>query len=274
MVQVIKANGQKEAFSEEKVMKSIYRAGIPKDLQEATLAHVKEKLYDDIPTHDIYHHISEFLGASASPFTRSKYSLKQSIMMLGPTGYPFEDFIEKLLIAKGYETKVRQILRGTCVSHEIDIITKKDGKTGMIEAKFHNNPGIRSDVHVALYTKARFDDVKTRYQLNNARLITNTKATSDAIAYGECVGMKVISWSYPENGSLRDWIEESHLHPITMLTSLSLSQKAQLLQNHIIMCKDIIKNPSTIDILYLDKAQRQRTLNEALFIAQGGQATA
>ena len=44
-------------------------------------------------------------------------------------------------------------------SHEIDVIAQKDGRKVMIEAKFHNEPEIRSDVQVALYTKSRFEDI-------------------------------------------------------------------------------------------------------------------
>ena len=52
-------------------------------------------------------------------------------MKLGPTGYPFEDFIAKLLQADGYETKVRQILKGECITHEIDVIAEKNNKTSI-----------------------------------------------------------------------------------------------------------------------------------------------
>src|SRR5205085_12654308 len=106
--------------------------------------------------------------------------------MLGPTGYPFEDFIARILQSFGYSTKVRQFLMGKCVSHEIDIVAEKSGKSCMIEAKFHNNPGIRSEIHVALYTQARFQDVKLRNTLDSAWLVTNTKTTVDANTYALC----------------------------------------------------------------------------------------
>ena len=71
-------------------------------------------------------------------------------------------------------------------------------KKYMIEAKFHNALGTRSDVHVSLYTKARFDDVSEKYNFDQAWLVTNTKVTKDALDYALCVDMKVISWNYPE----------------------------------------------------------------------------
>jgi transcriptional regulator NrdR family protein len=50
MITVIKANGEREPFSEEKVLGSIARAGVPEDLRRVVLEHVKEKLVDTITT--------------------------------------------------------------------------------------------------------------------------------------------------------------------------------------------------------------------------------
>lgn len=268
MIQVLKANGQKEEFNEEKVMNSIKRARIPENLQNQVLVHIKNIIYDGIPTVEIYQSILEFLGKSEHPYSKARYSLKEAIMLLGPTGYPFEDFIAKILQALGYTTKVRQILMGKCVSHEIDVLAQKENKTFMIEAKFHNNIGIRSQVHVALYTHARFLDVKEKNTLDEAWLVTNTKTTSEANTYALCSGLKVISWNLPENESLRDLIEKSHLHPITILNSLSHSSKITLLNNHIIMCKDIHENPHSLNLLPLSNEEKARTLAETAFIYQ------
>lgn len=263
MTTVIKATGEKEAFNEQKVMNSIRRARIPNSLHDEVLAHVKSKLYEGISTEEIYRHILEFLGNSSQPFVRARYSLKESIMMLGPTGYPFEDFVARILEAHGYTTQVRQILRGRCVSHEVDVIAKKEGKASMIELKFHNSSGTRSEVQVALYTFARFEDVQTNQNFQDVWLVTNTKATIDAITYAECMGMKVISWSYPESGgSLRDLIETARLHPITVIHNLSQSQKATLLQNHVVLCKDIQRDKTVLDMLTLTQEERDRVIAE------------
>jgi hypothetical protein len=81
--------------------------------------------------------------------------------------------------------------------------------------------GIHTDVHVSLYTKARFDDLKDKYQFDQAWLFTNTKITPDALAYALCVNMGVTGWSYPQNESLRDLIEKHRLYPVTLLSTLS-----------------------------------------------------
>ena len=260
VVNVLKATGEVEPFSEDKLKISIQRAGIAKNLQQETLEHVKGKLYQNIPTSEIYHHITEYLDKS-SEAKAAKYSLKQAIMDLGPTGYPFEDFISQILKADGWTTQVRSILTGKCVTHEIDVIAQKNGKRVMIEAKFHNQPGTRTDVHVPLYTKSRFEDIKEKYNLDEAWIVTNTKVTADSLAYSLCVDMKIISWSYPEGGSLRELIDKYNLHPITILTTLSQSQKQQLLENHIVLAKEISEANLAL-LSELTPQKRKEVLNQ------------
>jgi Holliday junction resolvase-like predicted endonuclease len=267
-MKVLKADGSSQPYQEIKVINAIRRAGIPKQLQQKVLDHVNTKIYEQIPTSEIYHHVVEYLDSSSEPFSRAKFSLKQAIMQLGPTGYPFEDFVAKILETQGYTTEVRQIMLGKCVNHEIDIVASKDNKKILIEAKFHNHQGTKSEVHVPLYVKSRFDDVKDKYHLNEAWVITNTKATTDAIAYALCVNMKIISWSYPETESLRDLVESAGLHPITILTSLTLQQKATLLDNHIVLCKDVQNKNDLLDILHLPHDQMKNVLAEVAFICR------
>lgn len=273
MVHVTKATGQQEHFSEEKLRYSIHRAGIPDEIQHLVVNHIKEKLYEGIPTSEIYHHIIEFLDTSDKHFEKAKYSLKQSIMALGPTGYPFEDFIAEILKPMGYQTTVRTILQGSCISHEIDVIAEKENKRIMIEAKFHNSSGTRSDSHVPMYTKARFDDVRQKHNIDEAWVVTNTKATVDAINYADCVGMKIVSWSLPEGESLRDLIERSKLHPITSLTSLTQAQIQQLLENHIVLSKDIHDNPNLLNMLGLPEDKKNTVLKEVEFLCSSHSQT-
>lgn len=266
MVSVIKANGEIEEFSETKVKNSISRAGIPKSIEDQVLNHVKEKLYDNIPTVEIYQHILEFLETSPTPYTKSRYSLKQAIMQLGPTGYPFEDYVAEILKTMGYSTKTRTVLFGKCIQHEIDVIATKDNKKIMVEAKFHNGVGIYTDSHVSMYTKARFDDVKEKHGFTEGWLITNTKATLDAFSYGACVDLKVIGWSLPEGESLRDLVEKAKLIPITALTTLSTRHRQILLENHFVLCKDIVAHPEYLNLLDVSNEKKEQVLDEAKFV--------
>lgn len=269
MVYVIKATGEKEAFDEIKLRNSIKRAGIPDNLQEDVVAHIKKSLYNNITTKKIYNHILEFLRNTKDPFIASKYGLKQAIMSLGPTGYPFEDLVSGILKTKGYETEVRQVLTGKCITHEIDIVAQKTGSSEkiMIEAKFHNMPGSKTDVHVALYTKARFDDIKEKNGLSGAWIVTNTKATIDAISYAACENIKIISWNYPEGESLRELVEESKLVPISALTTLTPAQKQHFLSKHIVLCKDLYDNPNLLYYLNLPNTKKQNILSEIKYLS-------
>lgn len=266
MLHVLKATGEREPFSENKLYNSIQRAGVPKDLQDQAVAHVKDLLYDDIPTSKIYHHVSEFLSKSSHPYANSKYTLKNAIMELGPTGYPFEDFAARVLGTFGYQTQVRQVLMGKCVSHEVDIIAKKDTSTIIFEAKFHNKNGIKTDVQVALYTQARFQDLREKHMFTSCGLITNTKLTTDAIAYAECMNMSILSWNYPNEGSLRDIVEKEQLFPITALTTLPTASKEQLLSQGVVLISELCKNPQLLDTLGLNGETKKRIQEDALFV--------
>lgn len=266
MVNIVKASGKSESFSEEKLRLSIQRAGIPKELEDKVVNHIQEILYENIPTSEIYRHLTEFLEKSSLPFSKSKYGLKQSVMDLGPTGYPFEDFIAEVFKTLGFRVETRRILNGTCVTHEVDIVAKKDKTHAMVECKFHNSLGIKTDVHVALYSKARFDDVKALNGLNEAWIVTNTKITSEAINYALCTGLKIISWNYPARGNIRDLIENSGLTPVTMLSSLSSVQKQKLLENHFVLCKTVSKSPSCLDDLGLTEDKKNKILEEANYV--------
>ena len=236
-LQVLKASGEYEPFSEEKVRSSLERAGADKPTIDQLVTHVKGELYEGIPTQKIYSHIFDLLRHKKSNLA-SRYNLKEAIMQLGPTGFPFERFVAGILVVNGYQVEGDKIVEGKCVTHEIDVAAQKDSEKFMIECKYHNRQGTKTDVKVALYIQARFLDVQSAF--NQAWLVTNTKATIEACDYAQCVGLKLISWNWPPDGSLRDLIEKSGLHPITSL-DLSHGDKQRLLAKGIVFQKDLPK---------------------------------
>ena len=265
---VTKASGEKELFDPQKLLSSIKRAGVPLSLQNEALGHVQNILYDGITTSEIYNHITEFLANSKYPFSKSAYSLKKAIMDLGPTGFPFEDYVAEILKTQGYSTKTRSLLSGRCVTHEVDIVATKGSEKILVECKFHNNPGNRCNIHVSLYTNARLSDLKEKHGFTQALLVTNTKIAPDALAYALCENIKVMSWSYPEGESLRDIIEKEKLYPLTQLQRISFSQKQSLMQGHVVLCDDVCKNSKSLDILNLPKEKRDEILSEAQFVCK------
>lgn len=268
MIHVIKADGAREPFDEKKVISSMKRAGVPKHIESQLLKEIKANVYDNIQTWEIYQWIIQSLGKSDDPYSKAQYSLKQAIMMLGPTGYPFEDYLARLLEAEGYKTQTRLVLSGKCVSHEIDVIAEKNGKRIMIEAKFHNSSGARSDLQVIMYTKARFDDVKVKNNIDECWLVTNTKATIDAITYAQCNNLIVMSWNYPEGNSLRDIIEKHRLYPVTMLSSIPQALKLRLLENHVVLLKDICFTPTLLNTIHASHEEKQKLLEESKYLCK------
>lgn len=246
-----KASGEREPFDEHKLRRSMRRAHIPQQYHDEAVEEVKSMLHEGTTTGDIFQRVNEYLNVR-HPSGACMYNLKQAVFALGPSGYPFERYVGKLLERKGYKTQVSTIIRGKCVMHEIDVIAEKGQEHYMVECKFHNQQGIRSDVKVTLYVYARYLDVlnswlarepaSERTQLHQGWVITNTKFSSDAIQYGQCVGMKLVGWNYPEKGNLQDLIEEEGLHPITSLSSLDNTQKQMLLDRDIVLATDLESN--------------------------------
>lgn len=246
-IQVIKASGEIEAFDETKLIASLRYSKIPDNIAAQAVGYVKAKLIDQTSTAQIHNHIQEYFKTNQLLGASLKYDLKYAIMRLGPTGYPFEKFVAKVLAAYGYLTQTGVTITGKCVNHEIDIDVTKDHEHYLVECKFHNLPGIKTDIQVALYTYARFVDVRSALELLDAHhqryhqawLVTNTKITKDVVDYARCMDMKVISWSYPPQGNLRELIIGSGLHPITILSGLDQKQLQHLFERDVVTCADL-----------------------------------
>jgi hypothetical protein len=87
--------------------------------------------------------------------------------------------------------------------------------------------------------------------------------TSDATAYAECVGLQLISWSYPEKGNLASLVEGLKFHPITVLTSLTRKQKQELIKEGLVLCKDVIAKKNILKRLGLSESKIKYIIDEA-----------
>ncbi len=242
---IIKTDGTRQEFDSTKLEESLIKVGASSEVREKIVGHIGREIEDGMSTNAIYRHAFELLHKFERPVA-ARYSLKRAVADLGPTGFPFEKFVAEIFKAKGFETLTDQIVEGKCVSHEMDVIAWNENKLIMAEAKFHNELGMKSDLKVALYVKARFDDLKEREflygskrRLDEGLLITNTNFTEKAIQYSECAGAKLIGWNYPATGNLHDMIEDAGVHPITCLTSLSGTQKKNLMEKGVVLCKTV-----------------------------------
>jgi hypothetical protein len=73
-------------------------------------------------------------------------------------------------------------------------------------------------------------------------IITNTKFTTNAKIYSNCVKIKVLSWNFPEKSNLHDFILNSGIHPVTALETISEKAKEFFVKRKIVSCNDVIKN--------------------------------
>ena len=158
-MKIIKADKSLEEFEPEKLKNSLLKSGATKDLAEEIFLHIQKELRDGMSTSQIYKHAS-FLLKKQFRKVEVSYSLRKAVMELGPTGFPFERFVGEILKERGYEVKIGEILKGHCASHELDVVAYNENKLILVEAKYHNGLGTKSDIKTALYVKARFDDLK------------------------------------------------------------------------------------------------------------------
>ena len=285
-MQIRKANGTIEEFDEKKLIKAISQTGAKIDVAYDICQYVKEKCHENyknepIRTDYIYRlafkHLKNVSKASAL-----KFSLKRSMLEIGPSGFPFEKFLAEIWKKEGYSAITGQMVYGGCVSHEVDVVAWKEGELVMVEAKFHSDAGSRTDLKNALYVKARYDDIdqneftlasfdravthglpeKMAGKLTEGWLITNTYFSDTAITYANCNNLKLMSFDYPDGESLQDKIIEYSLYPITCLTTINHEEKNKLITKDVILCQTLHSKSHVLSEIGIDKDRTYLILEE------------
>ncbi|MDX5438548.1 MAG: restriction endonuclease [Pontibacter sp.] len=266
---VTKSSGEQVLFSAGKLRLSLLRAGASDELVHEVMAQLEPILYEGITTRKIYKHAFSILK-KLSKTTAARYSLKQGIMKLGPSGFPFEKFVAELLKVQGYATEIGVFVDGQCVRHEIDVVAVKDGERYMIECKYHNMHHNKSDVKVPMYIQSRFKDVEKvwpteqEYEIrfHQAWVVTNTRFTDDAVRYASCMNLRLVGWDYPRNGGIKDMVDSFALYPLTCLTTLSKSEKQHLLNQNIVLCKELLQNRALLEQASIRDHKAEEVLQE------------
>ncbi len=266
---VTKADGTIENFDADKLRRSLERAGTPDKEIEHIVAEIESVAHDGITTQDIYKKAFALLKATQESVV-ARYALRRALFDLGPTGFPFETFLSRLFQSQGYNTRTGLIIKGKCATHEIDIAAYKQDHSFVAEAKFHARPGLKSDLQVAMYSYARLLDLSEMKicaedicGVKDFKIITNTKFTTAAIKYANCVGVDLLSWDYPKEENLYSLIESKKLYPVTVLQSINSAQKTALIEKGIVVCEDVIKKPNKIAELGLSASKIEALLSEA-----------
>ncbi len=275
LITITKSDGTKQLFEEEKLVSSLKRVGASAEIIEDVVEEIGREIHDGMSTTEIYRRAFDLLRKHSSKVA-AKYSVRRAMIELGPDGFPFEKFVARLFKMWGYESVTDQVVMGHCVDHEVDVVAWKGEELAMVEAKYHNEFGLKSDLKVSLYVKARYDDISeneydyggTKRKLTERWLITNTKFTDKAIRYSECVKMKVLGWNYPEKGNLHDLISENSLHPIACLSTLTRDQKRELAAKNMLICLDLVGNPHVLKEIGVKPEDQEKILTEVQIVIE------
>ncbi len=268
-IYVIKANGEQEPFHLSKLESSLRNAGTDSAAIREIISDITGWIYPGVTTKKIYsrafHLLKRIRGVAAI-----RYRLKQAMYDLGPTGYPFEYFISRIFKLQGYCVQTGQVMQGKCVTHEMDVVATRDHEQHLVECKYSQTQGRRIPVQTPLYVKSRIDDIIARYRTDNlfngyrfyGWVVTNTRFSSDSISYGECAGLRLMSWDYPAGHSLKEIIERENIYPVTVLTKLTNRDKQLLLGKGIVTCAHLLDNLDVLDSLHFPRSKSTALLKE------------
>lgn len=272
---IIKADGKKELYDEEKINSSFKKAGASSESATEAAKTIGKKIKHNMSTGEIHQRALDHLKVM-EPKVALKYTLKRAIMNMGPEGYVFEKYIAKILREHGFATEVGKIIKGYCVEHEVDVVAERNNNTYLIECKYHNSPGTKSDIKTALYIYGRFLDIKKAGRIKESNdnkleawLVTNTKCTSDAVKYCNCVGLNILAWHYPKIKNLQYFIETKNLYPISILSTITEKQKDKLFDSNIILVKELAdcNIDKLTNLIGADNGAALKILNEASIIS-------
>lgn len=271
---IVKRSGEKVKYSFKKLKASLRHSGATEEIIDRIVKKMNDELYEGISTKEIFNRAFHLLKREKGTFA-SKYKLKKAIYELGPSGFPFENFTSAILKYSGYQTTVGKVLQGKCVKHEIDVLASKNNTNVIVECKFHGDQGQNCNVKVPLYIYSRFIDVKSHWdqhntiQLDSAWVVTNTRFTEDAINYGNCIGLYLLSWDYPAGNSIKDRINRLGLYPITVSTLLTKREKAFLLEREIILCRQLVENSFFLNYVGVSEIRKKKILSEMHLMCKG-----
>ena len=269
-MKIVKHSGNIVDYNPLKLEQSLMKSGASQRVVKTILDAIEKEIYEGISTNQIYK-MAFGLLKKVSNSNAARYNLKEAIRLLGPAGFFFEKYIALLFSSENYQAVTNFILQGKCVSHEIDVLVKKDSIIAMIECKFHMGKDANSDVKVPMYILSRFNDLKdnrhtifTRNDtVSKCWIVTNNRFTTDAIAFAKCSKLNLLSWNYPENDNLKTKNDTNYLYPITCLTTLSLAEKDKLLFLDVILVKELINNSESLEKIGLSSNRIKNVLKEA-----------
>ncbi len=243
---VTKADGSKQDFDRERIVKTILRVGggeVDRITAEEIASEIEKRSYDGISTKKILEMLfNEYLKPYKLivPF---RNNLRKSISLLRSKP-DFEIYIQLLLEQLGYTITPNCICQGKCVEHEIDAIARKGTETILVEIKHHKNHHTPTDLDVCRNTRAVFEDLVDGYNdsknslpITSAMIVGNTKFTRHAERYCNCRGIELLAWY-----DLESIIEEMKFYPITLLKGLDIKENHRLIKENMITLQQLVES--------------------------------
>lgn len=269
-MKIKKKSGQIVEFDNTKLIASLVNSGASITVAKKILQEIQPQLYNGITSNKVYALAFQRLKL-ISKANAARYSLKNGIFALGPAGFYFEKFISRLFEVQEYQVKTNIFLKGKCVSHELDVLLKKEAHVSMVECKFHSSQEAKTDVKVPMYILSRFNDLnkmtytifKKEEMISVCWLVTNSKFTTEAMKFGECSGLKLLSWDYPFQAGIKDLVNHYKVYPITCLTTLTAAEKEMLLLQDILTVYDLMHFQDSFYKLKISENRMKRIKEES-----------
>jgi hypothetical protein len=253
-IMIRKASGDLEAFNPDKLVQSLLAAGADQQMADEILADISSWLVDGVSTREIYARALSTLGHRMKA-AAGRYRMKDALMQLGNSGRPFEVFTGEIFKARGYAVKVGIVVQGRSITHEMDVIATGKGRQHLVECKFSQMRGSHVSIQVPLYVHSRVNDIvalrrglpEYRSLVFTGWVVTNTRFSTDSVAYARTYGLELLSWDYPYGDGIKDIIERERLYPITVLSSLSLRDKETYIAKDLVTCSQLVHAISSDD---------------------------
>ena len=96
-VEIIKADGTRQVFSERKLIRSLRRSGASNEIARSIASQIGDEIHSGMYTRDIYRRAFRLLRRGKTRSIAIRYNLRNAMLELGPSGFAFEEFIGEIL---------------------------------------------------------------------------------------------------------------------------------------------------------------------------------
>ena len=194
---VIKHDGSRQPFSQEKALNSILRAGVDKKQAGEILGIVESKLYSGITTKEIYKLVHSAIRGRVSLLQANFFRVREGLARMG--SFDFEKLVARVLESRGFSCQWNVMVGGRCIEHQIDVMAERGAKKYLVEVKHHRSEHRDCGLGDVVEMWGRLRDIEEGEQIteiSGACLVTNTKFSQHACRFASCRGILLLGWRY------------------------------------------------------------------------------